>query len=138
MATLSFFLPALPYLSANSTALTSAPVAFQAAGLVNLTFGTDGLEYEIWSFFDTTQGLVRSPKGPFSLFNPGADIDFTTTTDFEDLAAPVADVVEFTDQDRALAVDSVASTLMGDLAAGLFFGASMRLLLSPAMWRDIV
>jgi hypothetical protein len=105
----------------------------QIIGSNNVTFSTfdaDCWAYELYSLFDASQGLTSGLSGTHGLFNPGADIDFTTTTDFEDLAAPVADVMEFTDQDRALAADSISSVLFWNGVVGFVFGASLRLILS--------
>lgn len=105
----------VPFAMSNSMGLSSAPAIAQLlnSGLP-LTGGLaiNDAGYELLSFLDITQGLA-STKAPLSgLFNPGADLDFSTTTDFEDLAAPVADIVEFTDQDRALAADYVSSAVL--------------------------
>ena len=75
-------------------------------GYVNL----NDLLYDLASAMDLAQGLSNLELLDSSMFNPGADVDHGTTTDFEDLAGPVADVSEFADQDRALLTDSWAST----------------------------
>jgi hypothetical protein len=57
--------------------------------------------YQAWS------GLPSSTQGLTGMFaNPAADLDLTTNTDCEDLLAFCADVIEFTEQDKALLVDA--------------------------------
>ena len=96
----------------GSTALSTSPVPGSflfPEGLVY--FHVEDYAYEFASALDATQGLASSPTQGWALFNPGADVDLTTTTDFEDLAGPAADVLEFGDQDRALLSDSVSSAV---------------------------
>jgi hypothetical protein len=69
--------------------------------------------------------------------NPAADLDLTTSTDFEDLSGPVADIMEMAEQDRALGVDAVASTLFWDFAAGFLAGGALHCVLSPSFWRAL-
>lgn len=124
----------VPFAMSNSMGLSSAPAVAQLlnSGL-SLTsgFAIHDASYELLSFLDTTQGLAPMKASLCGLLNPGADLDFSTTTDFEDLAAPVADIVEFTDQDRALAADYVSSAVLwkGLLGGGL--GVGLHLILSP-------
>jgi hypothetical protein len=143
----ALFMVAFPPATSISTWLTEAPVVLQVVFSNNPALGALGfnspsslstLSYEVHIFFDINQGLVSMLDGTPGLFNPGADIDLTTTTDFEDLAAPAADVMEFTDQDRALAADSVSSVLFWNGVVGFVFGASLRLLLTTDLWRDII
>jgi hypothetical protein len=74
-------------------------------------FHFEDYSYEFTSALDATQGLASSRTQGYVLFNPGADVDLTTTTDFEDLAGPAADILEFGDQDRALLSDSMSSVV---------------------------
>lgn len=82
-----------------------------ASGLAGLFFTSEFIfeeaTYEATVAYSTSQGLFSQGLSGWSLFNPGADIDLSTTTDFEDCAGPAADIVEFTDQDRALLGDSI-------------------------------
>jgi hypothetical protein len=132
-AAVALFLFSVPPVTSTSASLNTTPLMMQIVGPSSVVFNTFDLNclgYELFSLFDAGQGLTNSLGGGHGLFNPGADIDFTTTTDFEDLAAPVADVMEFTDQDRALAADSISSVLFWNGVAGFVFGASLRLILS--------
>ena len=132
-AAVALFLFSVPPMTSTSASLNTAPLMMQIVGSNNVVFNTFDLNclgYELFSLLDASQGLTNNLGGGHSLFNPGSDIDFTTTTDFEDLAAPVADVMEFTDQDRALAADSISSVLFWNGVAGFMFGASLRLILS--------
>lgn len=130
-----------PLAAANSMGLTPAPIAamdaISSGALLLNTAATEGLGYEVCSFLDTTQGLSQGSSSLQSLFNPGADLDLTTTTDFEDLAAPAADIVEFTDQDRALAADYVSSAVLWNGVVGGLLGATLYAVLSPDLWRAI-
>lgn len=130
-----------PLAASNSMALSSAPIAAMSAvnsGALPLgALSTEGLGYEVCSLFDITQGLAQNRGSLQSLFNPGADLDLTTTTDFEDLAAPAADIVEFTDQDRALAADYVSSAVLWNGAMGGLIGATLYAVLSPDLWRGV-
>lgn len=140
-AVAALFMCLAPSATSTSSSLDAVPLVIQIFGSNNVVlngFGFDHLAYELYSLFDVSQGLTSNPGGAHGLFNPGADIDLTTTTDFEDLAAPVADVMEFTDQDRALAADSIVSTFLWHGAAGFVFGAALRLILSAELWRDIL
>ena len=96
----------------GSTALSTSPVSgsfFVPEGLGYFYF--EDYTYEFVSALDATQGLSASHTQSYALFNPGADVDLTTTTDFEDLAGPAADILEFGDQDRALLSDSMSSVV---------------------------
>jgi hypothetical protein len=88
--------------------------------------------YEFLRLFDTTQGLPSGASSSQSLLNPGADVDLTTSTDFEDLAAPAADVMELSDQDRALIADALATSVYLHGIAGFFVGGFLRCILSPS------
>lgn len=103
-----------PLATHGSGVLTAAPIFLvlispQELGLAYFFF--DDLTYEVLSTLDATQGLTGSRALSCVIFNPGADIDFTTTTDLEDVAAPTADMVEFTDHERALVSDSMSSVV---------------------------
>jgi hypothetical protein len=96
----------------GSTALSTSPVSdslLLPEGLGYFHF--EDYAYEFTSALDATQGLAASHTQGYVLFNPGADVDLTTTTDFEDLAGPAADILEFGDQDRALLSDSMSSVV---------------------------
>lgn len=98
-------------------------------------FSEENLDFLFFCVFGSYSGLGPSFSDIW-LLNPGADIDFTTTTDFEDLSAPASDIMEFTDQDRALASDSVATSVFFSFAAGTAVGVTARLVLSPSFWRS--
>lgn len=105
--------------TAASAMLTSSPahVTLVSSGLL---IGGDASD--VISLLQATQGASLADLHHWALFNPGADIDLTTTTDFEDLAGPAADVLEFGDQDRALLADSLTSStlfLNGFVGAGV-------------------
>ena len=128
-----------PLASLTSTALGSAPFVLQllsVGALLTANADADSLAYEACSLFDATQGLSNG-VGASALLNPGADIDLTTTTDFEDLAAPVADIMEFADQDRALLVDSVSAAAFFTATAGAGLGLSLAYVLSCDVWRGV-
>jgi hypothetical protein len=93
--------------------------------------------YEIMGLLNTTQGFYGSTAWDLAIFNPGADVDATVTTDFEDLAAPAADVAEFADQDRALLTDSMASTVFWNGVLGALTGIAIHAILSTDLWRFI-
>ena len=104
-----------PLAMSSSMGLTSALVTGHTLSSGTPSLGAVPLEalgYEVFSLFSSSQGASNSSAALSTLLNPGADVDLTTTTDFEDLAAPAADIVEFTDQDRALAADYMSSTLL--------------------------
>jgi|LauGreDrversion4_2_1035121.scaffolds.fasta_scaffold1249177_2 hypothetical protein len=104
-----------PLALANSMGLSPALVMGQAFSSGAYPLGavpSETFGYDLYNLLSTNQGLPNCKATLRTLFNPGADIDLTTTTDFEDLAAPAADIVEFTDQDRALAADYMSSTLL--------------------------
>lgn len=113
---------ALAYLALAALAVDSVPSLSNVAPLVGPAaalgapflgfFDSSTALYELSALLEASQGLLgNGGLGGGALFNPGADIDFTTTTDFEDLAAPAADVMEFTDQDRALVADSILGVI---------------------------
>jgi len=113
----AFAYPALAALAVDSVPSLSnvapfaGPIAALGAPSLGL-FDTTAALYELSALLEASQGLLGNGELRGSaLFNPGADIDFTTTTDFEDLAAPAADVMEFTDQDRALVADSILGVI---------------------------
>lgn len=100
-------------------------------------FLIENLWYEIRGLVSCNQGLGVDSSSPSALFNPGADVDFTTTTDFEDLAGPAADVLEFGDQDRALLADSMSSTIFFNGVLGGLVGLTTHMILSSDFWRFI-
>lgn len=134
------FLALPPFALSNSMGLSSAFITGQAlsSGVPSLNAMPSGaLGYELYSLFCVNQGVSNGKLAFTALFNPGADIDLTTTTDFEDLAAPAADIVEFTDQDRALAADYMSSTLLWNASVGGLLGVTAYAVLSPDFWRTV-
>ncbi len=131
---LAYLGPSCPALSAPATALLGA------LGSAGLAPTLAGLAYEARAFTEVADFLaytqVWEPCWSF-LMNPAADLDFTTSTDFEDLSGPVADIMEMAEQDRALGVDAVASTLFWDFAAGFLAGGALHCVLSPSFWRAL-
>jgi hypothetical protein len=87
-------------------------------------FSFEEANFFMMSLLNPDQGLAAtSSLAESGLLNPGSDVDMSTSTDFEDLAGPVADVAEFSDQDRALLGDSVfANYNRLVLTAGACFG----------------
>jgi len=122
----------------NAAALASTPVfltSTMSSGALGL-FSSESLSYEVYSFFDVAQGLSQSKPSFQSLLNPGADLDLTTTTDFEDLAAPASDLLEFTDQDRAMAADYMSSAILWNGAMGGLVGATLYATLATDFWSN--
>jgi len=65
-----------------------------------------------------------SSPAPALGLNPLSDLDLTTSTDCEDLAAFANDILEFVEQDRSLLVDSLTDVGVGAAAGlGLYLGA---------------
>jgi len=131
-------LAALFALSPASSALTFALVPSAAAPTFSTgeLFLMESLWYELRSLTTFNQGLAGGASSS-TLFNPGADIDLTTSTDFEDLAGPAADVLEFGDQDRALLADSMSSTIFFSGVLGGAMGLTTHMILSSDFWRFI-
>ncbi len=128
-------LVALLLVSPTPTALSVALGAAAAPAASSLAAG-EPLAYEVRAFLSgLTHALTPRLPTPSSLFNPGADLDFTTTTDFEDLAGPAADVLEFGDQDRALLVDSFSATAFTSGLLGGAAGLTVHMILSSDHFR---
>lgn len=114
-----------------------------ASGLAGLFFTTEFIveeaSYEAAVAYNTSQGLLSPSFSGWAAFNPGSDIDLSTTTDFEDCAGPAADLVEFTDQDRALLGDSLYAAesrcVLGAAGAGAVAGLGASLLSSGLLRR---
>jgi hypothetical protein len=89
-------------LGSLALALTQAPLAPLAAPEASIGGG-------LGRFLAFNQGLATGGTlNPLSaLLNPHADIDASVSTDGEDVAAPVADVLEFRSKDAFLAVDAL-------------------------------
>lgn len=124
--------------SIGSTGLASTPAMLEitdVTALIANECSLDSFGYELCSLFSATQGLHPTTGLSLGAFNPGSDIDLTTTTDFEDLAAPVADIMEFMDQDRAMTADAVAVSVFRNGVCGLYVGSALTLL-SPKHWRN--
>lgn len=99
-------LPGLPLAGALAPVLADAPASLREAA-------------------DVGASLSQVTPEWWLTFHPGADVDLTTTTDFEDLAGPAADVLEFSDQDRALLADATSATLLcGGVGGGLGLAAA--------------
>lgn len=115
--------------------LTSSPLQASILLASDLSLAGDG-GYELLGLVQTAQGLPCRGTTAWALLNPGADVDLTTTTDFEDLAGPAADVLEFGDQDRALLADSLtATTIFWNGVAGATLGVLLYAILSSDLIR---
>jgi len=127
--------------ASNAAAATTTPVVsllMSSPELSGYACAFDDASYQLAALLTPNQGTVPTQAGLHWALNPGSDIDLTVTTDFEDVAAPVADVSEFSNQERALLTDSLASTVFWNGLMGVLTGMTLRLLLSPAFWRALL